>query len=84
MTVATTVLPASLPWRARCAPHTYMMVSPSHTLPYSSTAMQRSASPSKAKPTSSPSSRTYACRRSMCVEPQPLLMLKPSGSSPMT
>ena len=61
-----------------------MIWSPSTTLPSASTARQRSASPSCAMPTSAPCSSTAACSVSRWVEPTPSLMLRPSGSAPMT
>ena len=62
-----------------------MIWSPSITsLPASSTARQRSASPSWAMPRSAPCSTTAACSCSRWVEPTPSLMFSPSGSAPIT
>ena len=56
-------------------------LSPSTSSPLSSTARQRSASPSNATPRSKPFSRTYFPSTSMWVEPQLSLMLTPFGLS---
>ena len=58
-----------------------MIASPSTTRPSASTARQRSASPSWARPRSAPWDTTACCSASMCVDPQPSLMLSPSGSA---
>ena len=84
MTVVTTVLVSSRPRSFMCLAQMYMILSPETTSPFSSTARQRSASPSKAKPTSSPSSRTSFCRLARWVEPQSTLMFNPSGRALMT
>ena len=57
-----------------------MMKSPSTGSPFSSTARQRSASPSNAMPASTLCVLTYSISDSICVEPQPSLMLTPLGS----
>ena len=49
--------------------------------PRSSTTTHRSASPSRAKPTSAPVSRTTPASAAGAVAPQPTLMLTPSGRS---
>ena len=61
-----------------------MIWSPSTTVPCSSTATTRSASPSSASPASAPRPTTALATRSGCVEPTPALMLRPSGSAPIT
>ena len=61
-----------------------MIWSPSTTSPSASTARQRSASPSWAMPTSAPCASTALASGSRWVEPTPSLMLRPSGSAPMT
>ncbi len=61
-----------------------MISSPSTSLPSWSTARQRSASPSCAMPRSAPWSRTACLSGPRWVEPTPSLMLRPSGSAPMT
>ena len=58
--------------------------SPSMRAPVSSTARQRSASPSKAMPMSYPPAFTMAARESMWVEPHFSLIFTPSGSALMT
>ena len=60
------------------------MKSPSTRSPPASTASTRSPSPSKARPRSKPSAATVSCRAPMCVDPQPALMLVPSGSANST
>ena len=61
-----------------------MIWSPSTTRPRWSTARQRSASPSCAMPRSARWCTTAAARVSRWVEPTPSLMLRPSGSAPIT
>ena len=61
-----------------------MIWSPSTSLPSWSTARQRSASPSWAMPRSAPCSTTARLSGPRWVEPTPSLMLRPSGSAPMT
>ena len=46
--------------------------------------MSRSASPSKARPSSRPAAATVSARRSGCVEPHPSLMFVPFGASKRT
>ena len=58
-----------------------MSSSPSTTVPVRSTASTRSPSPSRAKPTAWPPSTTARASASTWVEPQPSLMLRPSGAS---
>ena len=80
MTVVTTVSPRSRPLLLRCLARMAMTKSPSTRAPRASTASTRSPSPSKARPRSKPSARTNSCSASTWVEPQPWLMLSPSGS----
>ena len=61
-----------------------MIASPLTTSPRSSTARQRSASPSNAMPPTAPRSWTTAASASRCVDPTPALMLRPSGSMPIS
>ena len=79
ITVDTIVLSFNLPRSFKYLPQMNIIWSPSTRLPSSSTAKQRSPSPSKATPTSAPVSFTRACNFSVCVEPTPSLMLIPSG-----
>ena len=58
-----------------------MSWSPSTSSPVRSTASTRSASPSNARPASAPRSTTVRRRSAGWVEPQPSLMLGPSGSA---
>ncbi|CFN63375.1 Uncharacterised protein [Bordetella pertussis] len=51
--------------------------------PVPSTICRRSASPSSAMPRSAPRARTSSASDSGCSAPTPLLMLKPSGETPM-
>ena len=83
MTVATTPPPLSRPVSAQLEAISAMMWSPSTIAPCSSQMTTRSASPSSAMPMSAPRSSTVLARRAVSVEPQPRLMLKPSGSAPM-
>src|SRR4029078_10083513 len=53
--------------------------SPPTTSPVDSARMQRSPSPSKARPRSAPTSFTFWATVSGCVAPHPALMLRPSG-----
>ena len=80
MTVTTTVLPASRPRPARSVANRASSSSPVVAAPVWSTATSRSASPSRARPTSAPLATTSAASDSGWVEPQPSLMLVPSGS----
>ena len=57
--------------------------SPSTTSPRSSTAIRRSPSPSKARPSRAPVSTTVRCRSAVSVAPQPRLMFVPSGALPI-
>ena len=84
ITVVTMVFLANSPFCDKCLPMMYITLSPSTISPFSSTAMRRSLSPSKARPIAEPVSLTKACNCSGCVEPTPALMLRPSGWSPMT
>ena len=61
-----------------------MIWSPEMVLPFSSTAIRRSPSPSKARPMAAPVCRTALLRSPVCCEPHLSLMLKPFGSSWMT
>ena len=81
--MATTVSLARWPVSAIAIARIARIWSPSTSLPSWSTARQRSASPSRAKPASAPCSRTAACSGPRWVEPQPSLMLRPSGSAPI-
>ena len=83
MTVTTTVLPASRPRPARSVAKRARSSSPVVAAPVWSTATSRSASPSSARPTSAPLATTAAPTRSGWVDPQPSLMLVPSGSRAM-
>src|SRR5262249_17665424 len=60
-----------------------MIWSPSIAWPCSSTMIRRSASPSSAMPQCAPCATTCSCIARGSVAPQPLLMLKPSGSTPI-
>ena len=80
MTVTTTVLPARCPRPARSVAKRAMSSSPVLGAPVWSTATSRSASPSRARPTSASWASTAAATNSGWVEPQPSLMLVPSGS----
>ena len=84
MTVVTIVFFSSKPLLERYEPMMYMILSPSTISPFSSTAIKRSLSPSKARPIAAPTSFTFSCKCSGWVEPTPSLMFKPSGFSPMT
>ena len=55
--------------------------SPSSREPLSATARTRSPSPSKARPASAPASTTAARRSPGWLDPQPSLMLRPSGQA---
>ena len=79
MIVPTTVFFSSLPRDFISAAQMAITKSPSTRLPLSSTARQRSASPSNATPASRWFSLTYAIKGSMWVEPQLSLTLTPSG-----
>ncbi|CAM5321215.1 Pantothenate kinase [Streptomyces badius] len=83
MTVPTTVSFRSCPASRMARASTARIWSPSTSSPAASTARQRSASPSCAMPRSAPCSTTAARSSSRWVEPQPSLMLRPSGSAPM-
>ena len=84
MTVATRMSSLSLPASLRATARMAMIWSPSTTLPSWSTARQRSASPSWAMPRSAPCSSTARLSGPRWVDPTPSLMLRPSGSAPMT
>ena len=84
MTVTTTVSSRSGPRARRSRAQMAMRWSPSTTAPVWSTAMSRSASPSKARPASAPASTTARRSASGWVAPQRSLMLQPSGWSLMT
>ena len=81
MTVLTTAPPRSRPrsWRSIAA--IASIWSPSTISPCSSTAITRSASPSKAKPMFAPAAVTAARSSSGCVEPHASLMFEPSGAA---
>ena len=83
-TVVTTVSRRSLPCALRCFARMAIMKSPSTNSPAASTASTRSPSPSKARPRSKPSAATTSWSAPMCVEPQPALMLVPSGAAKST
>ena len=80
MTVATMPPPRSRPERCQERAISARIWSPSISSPCSSDSSSRSASPSSAMPRSAPCSTTCAQRYSGTVEPQPLLMLNPSGA----
>ena len=83
ITVDTIVSLLSVPWFLKCLPRMNMILSPSTISPFSSTAIQRSPSPSKLNPRSAPVSFTKATNASGCVDPTPSLMLIPFGLSPI-
>ena len=74
--------PRSLPLSAQDCAISARIWSPSISSPFSSAISSRSASPSSAMPRCAPCSTTWAQRYSGTVEPQPRLMLKPSGDTP--
>src|SRR3954452_24179501 len=82
MTVMATPLPGRRPAARRWTAASATSSSPSATRPVRSTARTRSPSPSNAKPMSWPPVRICSAISSGCVEPQPALMLRPSGRSP--
>ena len=85
ITVATTVLPRSSPWRFMCSAQSSMIASPSTTLPRWSTSRQRSPSPSNAMPRRWPPclhGLRSGCRGASSRSPR--LMLRPSGSACIT
>ena len=84
ITVATTVLSERIPLSFISNAHIAIILSPSTSVPFSSTAKTRSASPSNASPASAPHSLTNSQRLFRCVEPHPLFMLIPSGLSQVT
>ena len=84
ITVVTILLLASCPCSFIYTPHTYKIASPSTILPFSSTAIHLSASPSYANPTSTLLFLTNSTRFSICVEPQLLFIFVPSGSFAIT
>ena len=79
ITVATMPPPRSRPLAAQDRAISARIWSPSISSPFSSAISSRSASPSSAMPRCAPCSTTWAQRYSGTVEPQPRLMLKPSG-----
>ncbi len=81
MTVATTRLLRSPPLAFQCRAMIDMITSPLAGTPSSSTAMRRSASPSKASPIRPP---VRAARNSGWVAPHPSLMFIPLGSAAST
>ena len=81
MTVTATPSPGRRPCARRWTAARAISSSPSTTRPVRSTASTRSPSPSKAKPTACPPLTTASASASTCVEPQPALMLRPSGAS---
>ncbi len=83
ITVATTRLLISLPCFCISFASRYMILSPSISLPFSSINSTLSPSPSKAMPASALCSFTASFNVSRWVEPQFLLMLKPSFLSPI-
>ena len=82
MVVVTTASPASAPRARRSSAQIARIWSPSTGVPVASTARARSPSPSKARPRSAPTPRTTSPTSARSVEPQPSLMLIPSGSTP--
>src|ERR687886_1257881 len=84
MTVATRVSSRSAPRSRNATASTPMIWSPSTSWPPASTARHRSASPSWAIPASAPAATTASLSGPRCVEPYPSLMLRPSGSAPIT
>ena len=82
ITVATIPPPARRPRSSQVSAMTAMSWSPSITRPRSSVMSTRSASPSSAMPISARTSLTLRARSSGAVEPQSLLMFRPSGSTP--
>ena len=83
MMVATTPGLARRPSSFQLSAITAMIWSPSMSWPRSSISTTRSASPSSAMPISARISRTLAPSAAGAVEPHSLLMLKPSGSTPI-
>src|SRR5712692_182157 len=83
MEVATTRSPLSLFWDLRKRAAARRTPSPLTIFPVSQTKSARSASPSKATPRCAFSATTRFCKPSRCSEPQPALMLRPSGETPM-
>ncbi len=81
MTVTAIASLRSAPRPCRSIAVIVMIWSPSTSSPCSSTAMTRSPSPSSARPSAAPRSTTVRRRTSGCVDPQPSLMLCPSGDS---
>ena len=81
MTVTTTVLPARWPRSARSSANSASSTSPSTMVPFWSTAMTRSASPSKASPRSAWCATTARASSPGSVEPHLSLMFAPSGAS---
>ena len=77
----TTTPPRSSPRFAIPSAERAISSSPSWTRPEPSTASTRSPSPSKAKPISASEAATRSASASTWVEPQPALMLRPSGST---
>ena len=81
MTVLTTKLLASRPSSFMTLAQTLSIWSPDSTPPVSSTVVIRSPSPSKANPTSALFFMTCSASLSGYSEPQPALILMPSGSA---
>ena len=81
MTVTATVLPDSRPRSARSSAKRARRTSPSTMVPLWSTAITRSASPSRARPRSAWCSTTERASCAGSVEPHSSLMLAPSGRS---
>ena len=73
-------LPSSFSIRAQMT----RIWSPVISLPFSSTAISRSPSPSNARPMAAPVSTTVFLRSAVCWEPQSRLMFRPSGVLWMT
>ena len=83
MIVPTTVLLVSSPLLfSRVAPRKRTS-SPSTIFPFSSQRIARSASPSRAIPTSAPDCLTFWIMAAGSVEPQPSLIFSPSGEIPI-
>ena len=79
ITVVTIVSCFKRPCSSMYFPQMYIILSPSTIFPFSSTAIQRSPSPSKAIPNCDPFSTTIFCNCSGCVEPTLSLILIPLG-----
>ena len=81
ITVATRVLSVKVPASRMASARIAMISSPSTSSPLAVTARHRSASPSWAMPRSAPCRSTAARNGSRWVDPQPSLMLSPSGAA---